>query len=454
MVIGFRMAVIRGMWYHGAGLGEYRQPGYQCSVCLVGRAAYVVLAACLVLELLAIQGLPRGTRMTFPALSAGVARRYLPEEWVVSWMYQPDRDPKESRWSYLKVAESIRQEILNGIYKAGKRLPGEPVLAERFGVGRVTIARALDVLEQSNLIFRVRGSGTYIQRDVARGAVRLTVGYLVHDMDALRNSPGGVMLEAAHRHLEDAGHTVRLLTRSELFSNGEPPATLRRMVRAGALNGLIVSYAMYPDQARAINDVLPVMAVANDFLPNGMLNVAVDYTLGYFQATRHLLDLGHRKIGLLGGRLDRSIGYRAFQSFRLAVRMAGLDPDCQPVQLCGFKSSDYQSHVEAMLRDHPDMTGMVCIDDVAAEISVVAARQSGRSVPRDISVVGCNDLPAAAASNPSLTTLHIDFAQAGRLAVDLLLGRLFGRPGPATAYLEPHLVVRGSTAMARPPGGG
>jgi DNA-binding LacI/PurR family transcriptional regulator len=366
-------------------------------------------------------------------------------------MYQPDKNPNESRWSYLKVAELIRQEILNGTYKAGKRLPGEPVLAKRFGVGRVTIARSLDVLEQSNLIFRVRGSGTYIQRDVARGTVRLVIGYLVYDVDSLRNSPSGIMLEASQKHLEDLGHTVRLLTHSELFPGGEPPATLRRMVRAGALNGLILSYGLYPDVALAINDVLPVMAVANDYLPHGMLNVAVDYTLGYFQATRHLLDFGHRKIGLLGGRSDRSIGYRAFQSFRLAMKLQGIDPDCQPVELCGFESADYQSHAEAMLREHPDMTGMVCIDDTAAEIAIAAACRMGRSVPGDFSVVGCNDMPGAATSDPPLTTLRIDFVQVGRLAVDLLLGRIFGRPSAATVYFEPQLVVRGSTAPARPP---
>jgi LacI family transcriptional regulator len=367
-------------------------------------------------------------------------------------MYRPDQNPNESRWSYLKVAEMIREEILNGTYKAGKRLPGEPVLAARFGVGRVTIARALDVLGQSNLLFRVRGSGTYIQRDVARGTVRLAIGYLVHDVDALRNTPSGIMLEAAHQHLESLGHTVRLLTHCELFTNGEPAAPLRRMVRSGALNGLIISYAMYPDMVRAINGVLPVMAIANDYLPAGILSVSIDYTLGYFQATQHLLDLGHRKISLLGGRLDRSIGYRAFQSFRLAARLAGLDPNSLPMALCGFEPAEYESHVEAMLQDHPDITGMVCVDDTAAELAMAAACRRGRSIPRDFSVVGCNDMLASSAGSPPLTTLHIDFVQVGRLAVDLLLGRIFGRPGPTAVYLEPELLVRGSTAAAGQPG--
>jgi DNA-binding LacI/PurR family transcriptional regulator len=356
--------------------------------------------------------------------------------------------PSEGRWSYLKVAEQIRQEILSGTYKAGKRLPGEPVLAERFGVGRVTIARALDVLEQSNFVFRVRGSGTYIQRDVARGTVRLTIGYLVHDVDALRGQPSGVTLETAHQYIEELGHTVRLLTRSEMFASGEPAANLRRMVRSGALNGLIASYALSPDHADAIHEVLPVVWVINDYLPNGALNVAIDFTRGYFSATRHLLDLGHRKIGLLGGNPDRSVGYRAWQAYRLALQMAGLDPDCQPVRQCGFDPQHCRSCAETMLREHPGMTGMVCIDDMAAIAAIEAAGQLGRSVPRDFSVVGCNDFPLASHAGPPLTTLHIDFVRVGRLAVDLLLGRIFGRAAMSRIYVQPELIVRDSTAPA------
>jgi DNA-binding LacI/PurR family transcriptional regulator len=363
-------------------------------------------------------------------------------------MHQPGMSPNESRWSYLKVAEQIRQEILNGTYKAGKRLPGEPVLAERFGVGRVTIARALDVLEQSNLVFRVRGSGTYIQRDVARGTVRLTIGYLVHDVDALRGQPSGITLEVAHQYIEELGHTVRLLTRSELLASREPSATLRRMVRSGALNGLIVSYPVPPDHASAIHEVLPVMWMINDLLPDTALNVAVDFTKGYFSAARHLLDLGHRKIGLLGGHQDRSVGYRAWQAYRLALQMAGLDPDIQPVHLCGFDPRHYRSCAEAMLREHPDMTGMVCIDDMAAIAAIEVAGEVGRSVPRDLSVVGCNDIPVAGNTGPPLTTLHIDFARVGRLAVDLLLGRIFGRETGTRVYVQPELIVRGSTGPA------
>jgi LacI family transcriptional regulator len=217
------------------------------------------------------------------------------------------------------------------------------------------------------------------------------------------------------------------------------------MVRAGTLNGLILSHAVGPDMAVAINDVLPVTSVINDYLPDRTLNVAVDFTLGYFLAVRHLLDLGHRRIGLLGGSIDGSIGYRALQSFRLAIQLAGLDPDRQPVQLCGFETRRCRACAEAMLLEHPDLTALVCIDDDAAIGAVQAAAQLGRRVPGSLSVVGCNDTSAATA-DPPLTTLHIDFARIGRLAVDLLLGRIFGRAVATKVYVQPHLVVRATTA--------
>ena len=66
----------------------------------------------------------------------------------------------------------------------------------------------------------------------------------------------------------------------------------------------------------------------------------------------------------------------------------------------------------------------------------------------DLSVVGCNDIPGAGNTGPPLTTLHIDFARVGRLAVDLLLGRIFGRETGTRVYVQPELVVRGSTAPA------
>jgi len=314
----------------------------------------------------------------------------------------------------------------------------------------VTVAKALEVLEHSNLIFRVRGSGTYVQHNAARGMVSLTIGYLVDDIKVLRNAPSGICLEAAHQCLEERGHSVRLLTRSEFLGHQEPAALVRRMVRAGGMNGLIISHSVGLDLLQSLGQTLPIVYIGNDMVPEVVLNLAVDFLLGYFQATRHLLELGHRRIGLLGGNATASIGYRAHQAFRLALQLAGVDPEACPVALCGFSPERYRPEIDRMLKAHPDLTGVVCADDVAAVTVIEAARDAGRCVPERLSVVGCNDLPLGTALQPALTTLRIDWAGLGRQSVDMLLGRIFGREGPSRCYIRPELIVRGSTAP--PPG--
>lgn len=361
-------------------------------------------------------------------------------------MYQADSAGSESRWSYLRVAEQLRQEVLSGIYRPGKRLPGEPALARRFGVGRVTVARALKILEQSNLVFRVRGSGTYVQRDAARGTVNLTIGYLVSDVSMLRNTPAGICLESAHHYLEQCGHTIRLLTRSEFVGGGEPTAAIRRMVRAGALNGLIVNDVLAPDLLHSIAEILPVACGSGDLVPDNVLTVAVDFLLGFYMATMHLLTLGHRKIGLLGGNPTSSVGYRVHQAFRLALQLAEVDPRSCPVSLCGYSPVRTRWEFEQMLKAHPDMTGVICGDDAVAMAAIEALQALGKSVPQQFSVVGCNDTLSDAFARSSLTTLRIDFALVGRQLVDLLLSRIYGREGPTRYYCKPELVVRSTTA--------
>lgn len=355
----------------------------------------------------------------------------------------------ENRWNYLWVVEQLRQEILGGMYRAGKRLPGEPALAQRFGVSRVTVARALEILHQSNLVFRVRGSGTYVQRDVARGAAAMTIGYLVSDASALRNTPTGVSLEAAHRRLEERGHGLRLILRGELGKAREPAVGIRRMVRAGQIHGLIIATAMLVRRVQSIGQVLPTVCELNDQLPDNVLGVAVDFTLGYFLATRHLLDLGHRRIGLLGAGTMSNLGYRAQQAFRLALQLADADLDACPIGKSGFDPERYRSEIDDMLRAHSGLTGVVCADDVAALAAMQAAQDRGLCVPEHFSVVGCNDLPAGVPCQVPLTTLRIDFAEMGRRAVDMLLARMFGQEGSSRRYVRPELVVRGSTAPPR-----
>jgi len=361
-------------------------------------------------------------------------------------MQQMDGLPRESRWTYLKVARQLRQEILSGRYNPAKRLPGEPALAERFGVGRTTVSKALAILQRAGLIFRVPGSGTYVQPGAARGKPRLVIGYVASEATPPENSPSATTLEGAWEWLAEQGHFLEIIPAAALREAGNPVAQIQGRFAAGEITGLIIAEPFDQDLLWRIAEVLPLVVCLHDHAPDHIFSVPVDFAWGYFVATRHLLELGHSRLGLLHGSILGTFGYRAVQAFRLAVQHAGLDVDRCPMVHCGYQMQRARRVAASFLAEHPSVTGLVCGSDTAAQAVLEAARERGLSVPDELSIVGCNDVPLAAQLEPPLTTLRIDFAAAGRKAAQMLLGQIYGHGPVRQTYIQPELIVRGSTA--------
>ncbi|GAA3776371.1 LacI family DNA-binding transcriptional regulator [Microbacterium kribbense] len=162
------------------------------------------------------------------------------------------------------------------------------------------------------------------------------------------------------------------------------------------------------------------------------------------EAARHLLGIGHTRIALIAGPSDWSEAAARRSGFVDALAAEGLDP-------IAVESSDWsaQSGFTAgtrLLAGDP-FTAVFCANDQIALGFMHAAREHGKRVPADISVVGFDDTPESAHYAPPLTTLRQDFAESGRRAVDRVLARLAApEKAGAPAPLVPQLVVRASTA--------
>ena len=159
-------------------------------------------------------------------------------------------------------------------------------------------------------------------------------------------------------------------------------------------------------------------------------------------ATNHLLELGHRKLAHLRGpdvrsSLLRLLGYRrALEGAALWPQtvITAEDPVLETRELA----------LVAYLRGQRPPLGIVAYDDLAAVAALRAANTAGWRVPEDLSVIGIDDIPFAAYTNPGLTSVAQPKPELGALAVDLVLGDNDGAAG--TRVLDGHLVVRQSTA--------
>lgn len=178
--------------------------------------------------------------------------------------------------------------------------------------------------------------------------------------------------------------------------------------------------------------------------------VADEQQAGYL-ATRHLLDLGHRRIGCIALAGDSTSSVARAEGYRTALMQAGVLPKNKWMveSEYGYAAGEAAAHTFLQMPKPP--TAIVAHNDLMAIGAMKAFSDAGLKIPADVSVVGFDDIAAASYVQPGLTTVGYPKRQMGQQAVEMLLSRLGSQEYtvPETVKLPVKLVVRGSTA---PPG--
>jgi DNA-binding LacI/PurR family transcriptional regulator len=204
---------------------------------------------------------------------------------------------------------------------------------------------------------------------------------------------------------------------------------------------VIAPYRVVTDELDVVPPQIPTALLQTGDLETAGA-IAVDQGAGARLAARHLLELGHRRIQQLTGPPDylEAVARRDAVDDELTAAGAPLLP-----HLTGDWTAD--SGYAAGSGLDPATTAVICGNDQMALGLMHALADLGRAVPGDVSVVGFDDIPESAHCLPPLTTVHQDFEEVGRRAVDDLVARIEGRvPDPAALTVIPTLVVRSSTA--------
>jgi DNA-binding LacI/PurR family transcriptional regulator len=210
---------------------------------------------------------------------------------------------------------------------------------------------------------------------------------------------------------------------------------------------------------------LPFVVMDFDGAPN-INSVSVENRDGARQATRHLLELGHRRFAIIlvlysfqppifhapsksKRRLDAAPPLlEKLAGVADALAEAGISIDDVPVaEACGTPEEEAAfGNGAAMLLDKaPDATAIIALNDNIALSIMRQAKKRDLEIPRDLSIVGFDDVPEAALADPPLTTIRVSAAENGRIAARLLLDG----GAPRQVIVPVKLVVRNSTATPR-----
>jgi LacI family transcriptional regulator len=199
-----------------------------------------------------------------------------------------------------------------------------------------------------------------------------------------------------------------------------------------------------------VDDGTPVVAVDPHTGPSTLPSVHSDNLAGATSATRHLLELGHRRIGFLAGRPDLESARQREQGYRQALGAAGIgvDPDLIRVGDYDLVTSEEPARQLMTLDDRP--TAVFAANDLSAMQTLHVARTLGLDVPGDVSVVGFDNIPESALIEPPLTTIDQSIQEMGKQAVQLLIDVIEGHTeGPRQITLPTRLVVRQSSGPPR-----
>ena len=282
----------------------------------------------------------------------------------------------------------------------------------------------------------------YRPNSVARALVTGRSNMLgVVSFDTTLYGPASTLL-GIERAAHDAGYFIIVASLKALDRPSVADAVER--LRQHGVDGVLV-IAPFDDAADAVlhaPSAVPLVAVEagpDDIVPV----VAVDQRAGAASATQHLLDLGHRNVWHISGPSDFLESRERLEGWRTTVERAGIKP---PPPLAGDWSARSGYDLGRRLSGQSRVTAIFVANDQMALGVLRAMHEAGREIPREVSIVGFDDIPEAPYFTPPLTTIRQDFDELGARSLHLLLRTIeTGESASGGSRVPPELIVRAST---------
>jgi DNA-binding LacI/PurR family transcriptional regulator len=217
-----------------------------------------------------------------------------------------------------------------------------------------------------------------------------------------------------------------------------PAEPVLDLVRLHQPDALMCAGFFEPELVAALRDTGKPLVLLDMRLP-GYYSVNPDHALGGYLATRHLINMGRRRIAMLTGPLAHHSILERYRGFRKALFEARMlaDPDLE-IQLpsIGNPQDNLHGAVDALLAREPRPDALFCYNDSTALVAMRHCLARGLKIPHDIAIVGFDDISGAAAAIPPLSSIKIDKDLLGRMGVDLLMETT------TTSSLEQTLAVQ------------
>jgi len=349
---------------------------------------------------------------------------------------------------YFQLAAALKGRILHSGMKIGDQLPTVRDLIKEYGVSLPVVRQALNLLQQDGILAIEQGKGTFIAQ---------------MPKPTLNTGAGSVLFLSIARPSTDPffAHVLagfeRIAARDDIsVLFGQSTADVQQaltVIRNRGAAGVVLSGDVPPALVTALTTAGTPFVCAGIPLqpeaPIGISWVANDDFTGAYLAVQHLLAMGHKRVGCIGGNLTAHFWRQRYAGYCQALEHAGIAIDPLLHVVSAGDDSDFGAAAcEMLLSIATPPTAIFASNDRFARGGYRVARERGLRIPEDLSIVGFDDLAFAAEMHPPLTTIHAEMEVLGETAYRLLAEILAGG-SPRQVTLPVRLVPRASVSPRR-----
>ena len=328
-------------------------------------------------------------------------------------------------------------------------MPTIQEVAEKAGVSPTTVSH---VVNHS----RVVADETRLRVEAAMEALHYRPNALARSLRRGQTHTLGLILpDSANPFFAEIGHSIEAAAFAQGYSvilcNTEGDLDKEELyvdvLTKKQVDGMIfVAAGEQTDSLRTLlHHKLPVVVVDRDLSNIDIDAVLTDNRQGGYLATKHLIDLGHTRIGCIAGPSHLTPSAQRVIGYRDALIDAGLPVDDDLITRGDFHPESGYHAARSLLDRLAAPTAIFACNDLMALGALRAAAEFDRVVPRDLAVVGFDDIELASFTSPPLTTIAQPKSDLGRLAVEWLIEHIADKTRPARRELLPtRLIVRGT----------
>ena len=318
-------------------------------------------------------------------------------------------------------------------------------------VSDITREKVLKVVKDLN--YRRNGLARSLKRQFTE-----TVGLVLGDIS---NPYSTELARSVRKTLVDEGFNLFIC----ISENGSKEDIVAfESLSSHSVDGIIVATRSNEAGDRYLRNLVetnvPVVAIGRDFRHKNVDLVSPDNLKGGFEATRHLIDLGHRRIAFIGANLSSGSHLKRLQGYVNALESHSIPVDERLISgrsdelpdVAGYSTEDIGFEAMKRLLSLPNPpTAVFARNDFTAIGAMRAISDAGLRIPDDIAIVGFDDIPLAARISPSLTTVRQPMRVEGQIATEMLLERIKSskRISRRERVLDCELIVRESSGSKR-----